>query len=126
MSERIYRLVLGGTLFLALYYKLDYLVYGFTGVLLFEGLSNIRLPGVISLIRYGKPPHEETTIKINKYNFEAERLFRIVLALILGITYALIPEQAWFFPWFIGFMLIFAGITNMCPMMIALRSLGFK
>jgi hypothetical protein len=35
-------------------------------------------------------------------------------------------EQIWFFPWFIGFMLFMAGMTNICPMVMGLRWIGFR
>ena len=59
-------------------------------------------------------------------SFDAERVLRLLVAGMLVVTFVLFKEQAWFFPWFIGFMLFMAGMTNICPMVMFLRWLGFR
>jgi len=125
MSERSFRLFQGFYILLALYFELDMLLYAYIGLLAFEGLTNWRIPLLVTRLRYGKPAvdHEPTPAK---YHFEAERVFRLVMFTILVFTVLVFPEPAWFFPWFIGAMLLMAGITNICPMVMMFRSLGFR
>lgn len=61
-----------------------------------------------------------------KFNFEAERLLRLVVFTLLIFTVLIFPESGWFFPWFIGAMLFMAGVTNICPMVMLFRYLGFR
>ena len=58
--------------------------------------------------------------------FDAERALRLVVAGLLTATYIVFPAQLWFFPWIVGFMLFMAGITNICPMAMILRAIGFR
>jgi hypothetical protein len=50
----------------------------------------------------------------------------VIVAAMLVVSYVVYRDQAWFFPWFIGSMLLLAGITNICPMVMALRWSGFR
>lgn len=128
MSERMYRFILGAALILLLYLQADQLVYVCIGILLFEGTTNWRLPLLVSRLRFGAAFHSSDVLHPDcvRIPFDAERMLRLVVALLLISTFVLFPEQTWFFPWFIGFMLFMAGLTNICPMVMALRWLGFK
>jgi len=128
MSERFFRIVLGVSLIMLLYFRLDELVYLYIAILAFEGLTNWRIPIVISRVRYGTvmPAHIISPCESMKINFDAERALRIVVALMLVVTFGLFKEEIWLFPWFIGFMLLSAGVTNICPMNMFLRWVGFK
>jgi hypothetical protein len=53
-------------------------------------------------------------------------MLRLVVAALLIISYVIFHEQLWIIPWFIGFMLFMAGLTNICPMAMMLRWTGFK
>lgn len=53
-------------------------------------------------------------------------MLRLLVAALLVLTFVLFPDQTWFFPWFIGFMLFMAGLTNICPMVMGLRWMGFR
>lgn len=125
MSERVYRVMLGGTLLVFLFFKLEYFIYIYIAFLFFEGVTNLRIPRLITMLRFGnkagRPPENKY-----KFNFEAERLMRFVMGLFLILTVIVLPEQAWFFPWFIGFMLMLAGIVNLCPVVLTLRWAGFR
>lgn len=125
MSERAYRLVLGFSLLLLLYFKQDTLLYIFIGLLFFEGITNWRTPRLITMLISGKAAAAIPNTN-SKFNFEAERVFRMVMGTMLIITYILIPNEAWFFPWFLGAMIGLAGAIGLCPMMIALKWIGFK
>lgn len=130
MSERFFRLIQGIYLLTALYLDLDILIYIFMGVFLFEAATNWRVPTIVSRIRYGKNAAaraEMSTMPIKThFRFEAERMLRLTVAFLLIFTFIVYPEPMWFFPWFIGMMLLSAGITNICPMVMFYRYLGFR
>ena len=127
MTERTYLMITGLALLLFLYLELDYMVYAFISMLVIEGVTNWRLPKIIDLMRYGKNTELTSNNQSNsKINFEAERVLRLVVAVILVATYIFFPNQAWFLPWFVGVMLTFAGISRFCPMVLALKWIGLK
>ena len=127
MSERVFRLILGIGLLAILTLNIPELIYAYMGVLLFEGVTNWRIPILISKARYGAD--YMTAVKPcggTEMSFEAERMLRLLVVLFLGLSYILFSDILWFFPWFIGVMLLLAGLTNICPMVMALRWIGFK
>ena len=126
MSERIYRLLQGSYLLAVLYFELDLLVYILIGVLVFEALTNWRAPIWVSRIRYGKDILIDPYGDWCKFDFASERMMRFTMAAMLAFTFIVIPDLAWFFPWFIGAMLLSAGITNICPMVMFYRYFGFR
>lgn len=128
MSERNFRIILGASLLLLLYLHLDYGVYLYMGLLAFEGVTNWRVPKLVSRLRYGKQFNMDEVLSPNcgRIPFDAERTLRLIVLVFLLLTFVLFPVQAWFFPWFIGAMLLMAGITNICPMVMMLRWLGFR
>jgi hypothetical protein len=128
MSERVFRLILGGTLLLILLSERVDLMYVYIGIVAFEGLTNWRIPILISKLRYGRTYRELTRNAADtyKYNFDAERILRLVIVVFLVASYFLFPKELWFFPWFVGFALAMAGMTGICPMAIFIRKLGFK
>jgi len=128
MTERFFRLILGATLILFLFMGWDYAVYGYIGFELFEGITNWRIPLLVSRLRYGRSsvPLSGTESCAMAPGFDAERALRLVIAGFLIISYVLFREPLWFFPWFLGFALIMAGISGICPMAMFLRKAGFK
>ena len=128
MSERAFRFILGASLILLLFMQADEMVYVYIGVLLFEGITNWRIPILVSKVRYGAAYSSQDVLSpgCNTIKFDAERALRLIVALFLILSYVTFPEQTWFFPWFIGFMLFMAGLTNICPMVMALRAFGFR
>jgi hypothetical protein len=127
VSERNFRLVQGLYLILALYLEIDILIYLFMGVMIFECLTNWRVPIIVSRIWYGNEAVDASFYSESyKFNYEAERLIRFVVALFLYIGFVLYPDIAWFLPWFVGVMLLMAGVTNICPMVMFFRYLGFR
>lgn len=128
MSERVFRFILGAALVLLLYLQADELMYAYIGILLFEGVTNWRVPILVSRLRYGSEFRSQDLLSpgCNRIPFDAERVLRLLVAALLILTFVMFPEQAWFFPWFIGFMLFMAGLTNICPMVMGLRWMGFR
>ena len=128
MTERSFRFILGISLLVLLYFQLDIGIYIYIGILLFEGLTNWRIPIIASRLRYGSAYNSQDLISADcaAIPFDAERVLRLLVAGLLVITFVIFKEQVWFFPWFIGFMLFMAGMTNICPMVMGLRWLGFR
>jgi hypothetical protein len=127
MSERWYRLIQGIYLLVALYLEHDMMVYGFMVILSVEALTNLRIPVLVSRLRYGTASmesHEQSTSC--SFDIDSERLLRFVVVLFLLLSYVLFAEPIWFFPWFIAAMLLLAGITNICPMVMMFQYLGFR
>ncbi len=53
-------------------------------------------------------------------------MLRPVVAAILIIGFVVWPDTLWFFPWFIGIVLVAAGVTDICATAMALQWLGFR
>ena len=127
MNERFYRLIVGGTILLLLTLNQLTYVYILIGLLLFEGLTNIRIPAVLARARgrqdYILPLPEEGEYKVN---FESERVARLIFSAVLTASLFIFYDQAWYFAWFLGIMLVIAGLNSFCPMIVFLRWAGFR
>lgn len=128
MNERTFRLILGAALLLMLYLDFEAGIFAYIGVLLFEGVTNWRVPMLVSRLRFGADydPAGGLSPGCARIPFDAERALRVIVAVLLVVSYVVYREQAWFFPWFIGSMLLLAGVTNICPMVMALKWSGFR
>lgn len=128
MTERTFRIILGTILLGALYFELPAVVYAYIAVLLFEGMTNWRIPILLSRFNGGMPPSECVLSPgvDTRFQFEAERALRLVVAAFLIVSYVFFSKELWFFPWFIGFALFGAGLSGICPMVMAFRWLGFR
>ena len=132
MTERMFRLCIGACILAALCLEQRPLMIGLIAVLLFEGLTNWRIPLLISRLRYGSdaaPANEKTCWPIHAYfkiGFDAERAWRFTVAILLCITYLMFYDQAWFIPWFMGFAIFGAGLSGVCPMLLSLKLIGFR
>jgi hypothetical protein len=127
MSERNFRLLIGVWLMLALVAALPLPIYVLMGMLLFEGITNWRVPVLVSRLRSGSEPTVATDATSNcVMSFEAERALRLILVAMLGLALFLAPALLWWLPWFIAFALIGAGLSGICPMVSALRWVGMR
>lgn len=131
MSDRIYLFLVGLSVLTALYLESNLMIYVLVVILILEGVSGFTLPRISQklrkiqlepgLLQYNKPP---------KFNFEAFRVVRLTLAVVILSCYLLVHEYnieiLWFFPWFIGFSVLGAGVSGVCPVYLAIRWLGFK
>ena len=130
MSERVFRIILGAILLAALYFDLPVVIYGFIIVILIEGITNWRIPLLVS--RLQSPASGVNTECVlspgdrARINFEAERALRLGVAAFLIVSYLVFSKELWFFPWFIGFALFGAGLSGICPMVMGFRWLGFR
>lgn len=128
MSERFFRFILGTTLILFLFMGWDRAVYGYICIVLFEGTTNWRIPILISRLRYGTASAGQSApnCQLTAIDFDAERVLRMVIAGFLIVSFVVFRDALWFFPWFVGFALVMAGISGICPMAMFIRKIGFK
>lgn len=125
MSGVLYRFIIGSFLLVFLVLEVKAGIIAVLALLAFEAVTNLLLSHGISKIRYGKtndlPPNEKY-----KFNFEAERVMRLLVILFVSLGSYLLPNHFWFLPWFVSFMLFLSGITRICVMTLFLKRLGFK
>lgn len=133
MSERQFRFIMGATLWAILvysaYYETMIPLFIFVGILLFEGITNLRIPRVFNRLLYGKsaPEPEESACSVKWFNkIESERVLRFIVSAFVLVPFYVLPEMIWFIPWFVASMLILAGITNICPMVMFMKWAGLK
>lgn len=127
MTERWYRLIQGLYLIVALYIENEVMVYAFMGLLAFEAITNIRVPNVALRLTTGSNETEnDSENQCYTFSIDSERLLRAFVVAFLLLSYVMFPESVWFFPWFVGAMLLLAGITNICPMVMMFQFVGFK
>ena len=130
MSNRVYRLIVGLVLLTGLYFNLPILIYGLITVLLFEGITNLRIPLLVSKIRSNNPDDmTEGTLGLQfkqRFNFDAERSWRLLLGSVLIVVYIIYFDQVWYLAWFMAFAILGAGLSGVCPLFISLKWLGFR
>ncbi len=130
MSNRLYRTIFGATLLLALYFDVNQAVYALAGLAAFEAITNLRIPLLVSRLRYdndGDPDEGSLGIQFRAHtSFEAERGFRLFVATMLLISTFAYPDALWFFPWFMSFAILGAGVSGVCPMFLAMKWIGLK
>jgi hypothetical protein len=130
MTERSYRLVVGLSVLAILYFNSRIAMYALITLLVFEAVTNWRVPLLVSRVRQGATgivnqataeSHSES-----KFRFEAERALRLMFSTVLVVTYILFSNQLWLIPWFAGFALTVAGLSGICPMLLFFEKLGFR
>lgn len=132
MSERFFRLIVGTLLLAFLYFEIPGAIPVLIGVLLLEGITNYRIPQVVSQMRlaeksaFGDSCELSPEAYLARIPFDAERAWRLVVAAMLAITVFVFNEQLWFFPWFMGFAIFGAGLSGVCPVLISLKLIGFR
>jgi len=127
MSERNFRIIMGLWLVIGLYFNSIEIIYSLIGLLIFEGITNFRVPLIISKIRFGSNhAASEKISSTSRISFEAERTLRFIVALFISLPFIPGIEFLWWFPWFTGFALIGAGLSGICPMVLALRYAGLR
>jgi len=129
MTNRTYRLLFGLSLLLSLYFELQTVLYALIGLALFEAVTNLRTPSVLCRLRHHECDAQEGSLGIAfriRTDFEAERVWRLVVATFLSISLFVFPKSLWFLPWFMGFAITGAGISGVCPVFLALRWVGFR
>ncbi|RRQ20965.1 DUF2892 domain-containing protein [Thiohalobacter thiocyanaticus] len=125
MSERHFRIVLGLWLVGALYLNSVPLVQALLVLLLFEGITNLRIPRLLTRLR---PVAADVEIQpaAARFSFEAERMLRLIVAALVALPMLESAQALWWLPWVVGFALIGAGLSGICPMVMALRRVGLR
>jgi len=130
LSNRLYRMIFGAILLLALYFDATQVVYALVGLAAFEAITNLRIPLLVSRLRNGNdgdPDEGSLGIQFHtRTTFQAERAFRLSVAAILAISLFAYPDELWFFPWFMGFAILGAGVSGVCPMFLGLKWAGLR
>ena len=131
MSDRVYLFLVGLYMLVALYLELHLMVYLVVGMMLIEGITGWTLPLVIQKLR--KTDIDSGLLKLARepsLQFSAFRMMRLSLAIVVLASYLAVHEYnievLWFFPWFVAFAVLGAGVSGVCPVYLALRWLGFK
>lgn len=130
MSNRLYRLLFGATLLVSLYFDFQVAIYVLIVLSVFEALTNLRIPRIVTQLRRGHsgdPTEGSLGIQFkSRTSFEAERGWRLTVAGMLVISVLVYPDALWFFPWFMGFAILGAGVSGVCPVFLALKWAGLK
>lgn len=127
MTDRNYRLLLGLTILAVLYFDLTYAMYGLIGLLFVEGITNWRIPLLASrLARQSGAGALSRGLFDLKWPLHEERAWRLTVGLMLLLTAVLFKEAAWFLPWFMGFAILGAGVSGLCPVLLGLRFAGCR
>ena len=127
MSERHFRVVMGLWLILGLYLNIIEIVYALIGLLLFEGITNQRMPKLVTKLRSRENHSQTQQVNSNSlFAFEAERALRFMVVLFVLLPLLEGFEIIWWLPWFVGFALIGAGLSGICPMVMTLKQIGFR
>lgn len=122
MSDRLFRLLFGAVLLVALYFKAENVVFTLVGLLVFEATTNrqaLKFFGRIYRNEFG-PKDMPIRTPTPKFKLEAEQGLRMIMACVL-IVGILLPEATWFFPWIVGIALVGAGLSGICPVVLMLK-----
>ncbi len=126
MTDRLYRLIYGTTMLIALYFNIQNLAYFLIGLMILEGVTNWRIPLIINKLR-GIPPEAAINARSNcRFSVEAERVWRLMIGLSFLLTYVFFQDQLWFVPWFLAFVIFGAGASDVCPGLLAMKKAGCK
>ena len=131
MSERLFLFFVGGYILTALYLDLDVMIYVLCAWLLFEAISDLRITTLSQKLMRTTVPAGLTVFQTHqRFDFDAFRAWRLVVAVMLGSSFILVRdyniEVLWFFPWFMGFAILGAGVSGVCPVLLLIRWLGFR
>jgi len=131
MSERVFLFIVGAYILISLYLGIDLMIYILSLWLLFEAITDIRLTTLSQKLMKKTVPAGLIVFQTHqRFNFEASRAWRITVAVLLGGSLLLLKEHnvefVWFFPWFMGFAIMGAGASSVCPVLLFIRWIGFK
>ena len=126
MTDRFYRLIFGATMLISLYFNFKYAAYALITIMVLEGITGWRTTRLIYRLR-GLPPDTGTKVQSNcKINIEAERMWRLMIGAVFVLSYVFLPEQLWYVPWFLAFVIFGAGASDVCPGLQLMKKAGFK
>ena len=130
MTERQFRFVISIFLLLGLYFDLRWAVISIIGVYLMEGVTNVRVPMVIAKLLPQRSSHitcDPGAISVApRFSIDSEQVLRLIVGGLLLMSYEFYPETLWYLPWLLGFALLGAAITGICPCILGLKTWGFR
>jgi len=131
MTDRMYRAFVGVLLLVGLYLEQEPLVLGLIAVMFLEGITNLRVPWLVNRLMgreaAASAEGEDSILAMpSRFEFEAERAWRLVVPALLLLSLYPLSELLWFLPWFMGFAILGAGLSDVCPVLMLLRYLGFR
>ena len=131
MSERLFLFVVGAFILISLYIEIDMMMYVLCLWLLLEAITDIRLTTLTQkLMRRTVPPGLTVFQTQIRFDFDAFRVLRITVSVLLVAAFILINEYhievLWFVPWFLGFAILGAGVSGICPTILLIRWIGFR
>jgi len=130
MTDRMYRGLFGAAILIALYFELSWLMFALIGLLFAEGITNQRVSKLICNLRNCLTKEQIGYVNYGqvmnpKFNVDSERVWRLTVGLFLLVSFSYV-EALWWFPWFMGFAIFGAGLSGVCPVLIAIRWVGFR
>lgn len=124
MTNRFYRGALGLLLLISLYFNQSVMMYALITMLFLEGITDILVPAIVNTIAgklgFSASPAESMKVCLSLSSVSNERIWRLVVASLLLVTYSNI-DVLWFFPWFMGFAIFGAGLSGVCPVMLFIQ-----
>jgi hypothetical protein len=99
--------------------------------MILEGVSGVRLTRLLQDARHVSL-NTGLLVFNNRVRVDIESLsaWRVFVAVVLVTSYTLLHEYGfeviWFFPWFMGFAIMGAGASGICPVLLVLRWAGFR
>jgi len=131
MNRRLYNILFGSLLLIDLYFELNYIIYALIGIVYFEAATNIMLPKYltklpIAILNNDSFPSPADDPRACRFKFNADRVWKLFVGTLLFVSFVLYFQYLWFIPWFLGFAILGAGISNVCPMLEMIRFAGFK
>jgi hypothetical protein len=128
--QRLYMFFVGSLLLFALYFELDGLVYALAALVIFEAVTDLRIVRLLIRLTGERLDTARNALAPNpacacRFNFPAERAWQLSMGPVLILS-GLFGNAVWFIPWFIGLAVLGAGLSGVCPGLIALRAMGFK
>jgi hypothetical protein len=127
----MYLFLVGAYILAALYLDNEYLIYGLAAFLLLEGVSGIRLTRLLQNARHVTLDTGLLVFNTTpRFAVDGLSAWRVFVAVVLVSSYLLLHEYGleviWFFPWFMGFAIMGAGASGICPVLLILRWAGFR
>lgn len=130
MTERQFRFVISVFLLLGLYFELRWAVISVVAIYLAEGVTNLRVPMLVGKLLPQRSPHiacDPGAIAVApRFSIESEQVLRLAVGGLLLLSYEIYPDTLWYLPWLLGFALLGAAITGICPCILGLKTWGFK
>jgi hypothetical protein len=130
MSEHTYRMVMGTALLVLLYTEINLLGYIIIGVVMTEGITNLRLNLLVTRLRnkFGANLSETDGPQRENYrfSFDAERAQRIMVAVSFAALFIYAPKELWIINWLFAFGMLISGIVMFCPIIALFRAVGFR